>query len=512
MIAPHSYNFLSSRLWRRASTAAALAGLLAFAGCKSTPPTTGADSSTVATTGADPAAANMAAGAVLGQSDAYQPQQQGETIPQQGAPAQTSGAPVADDYNANDYSYDQGTDPNAESTITADQAPPALPEYDQPPAPDPNYLWTPGYWGSGDNGYYWVPGVWCPPPYYGALWTPPYWGFYGGRYGFHHGYWGPHVGFYGGVDYGFGYVGIGFFGGYWHGNNFYYNRSVTNIGSVHNVYNTAVVVNNVHYGMQPSNRVSYNGGRGGLNVAPRPAELAAMHESHAGPVAAQTQLRQQAATNRGNFYAENHGRPAQAAFARPAGTPERIAEPPAAVRQTISARETQAFHPAAPAGRPGAPEPGRPAPEAARPGAPNEPQRNMPAEQRPGTPPQQQRPGFGQPQQQQHPEMPQHPGTPQPQARPEPQQQHPGAPQPQARPEVQQRPAPQPQRAAPAPQPRVEQAPRPAPAPAQRPAEAPRPAPAPAPRPAPAPAPRAAAPAPAPRPAPAPAGHEEHPR
>ena len=92
-----------------------------------------------------------------------------------------------------------------------------LPEYDQPPAPEPNYIWTPGYWAYGPEGYYWTPGVWCPPPYYGALWTPPYWGFYGGRYGFHHGYWGLHIGFYGGVDYGFGYIGIGYFGGYWHG-------------------------------------------------------------------------------------------------------------------------------------------------------------------------------------------------------------------------------------------------------------------------------------------------------
>ena len=33
----------------------------------------------------------------------------------------------------------------------------------------------------------------------------------------HLGYWGPHVGFYGGVNYGYGYVGVGFVGGRWEG-------------------------------------------------------------------------------------------------------------------------------------------------------------------------------------------------------------------------------------------------------------------------------------------------------
>ena len=42
---------------------------------------------------------------------------------------------------------------------------------------------------------------------------------------FHEGYWGPHVGFYGGIDYGFGYTGAGYAGGYWNNGAFYYNRS-----------------------------------------------------------------------------------------------------------------------------------------------------------------------------------------------------------------------------------------------------------------------------------------------
>jgi len=470
----------SSRLWRHACAATALGTLLFFVGCNgcNSAPTTPSSTAAADPNGPDPALANLDGtgsagqnGAVLGQSDAMQPQQSGETTQQS--------APVADDYNANDNSYDQ-TDPNSEPVATSDQAPPPLPEYDQPAAPDPNYLWTPGYWGWGDNGYYWVPGEWVPPPYYGALWTPPYWGWCSVHYCFHRGYWGPHVGFYGGVDYGFGYVGFGFFGGYWQGNNFYYNRSVTNVGpSVRNYYQRNVVVNNVHYGAQPSNRVSYNGGHGGISVQPRPAEVAAMHENHAAPVPAQVATRKQAASNPQFAYNQNHGKPQTAAYTRPAGaTAPHIAETPANVRPT-------------PYNRPIEPTTGN------RPGTTQIPVN------RSGTPTNSQ-PQRNVPQQQQRP-------TPTPQQTPHPVQENHTTPQPQrATPTPQPRPTPQPQRAAPTPRPTPQPqrtAPEPqhtAPTP-QRAAPAPRPA-APAPRPA-APAPRPAAPAPHPA---APA--EEHPR
>jgi hypothetical protein len=108
--------------------------------------------------------------------------------------------------------------------IQAAQPPPPLPDYDQPPPPDDGYLWTPGYWAFGPGGYYWVPGTWVQPPRIGVLWTPGYWGLVGAVYVFHAGYWGPHVGFYGGVHYGFGYTGEGYAGGRWVGNSFAYNR------------------------------------------------------------------------------------------------------------------------------------------------------------------------------------------------------------------------------------------------------------------------------------------------
>jgi hypothetical protein len=204
-------------------------------------------------------------------------------------------------------------------------------------------MWTPGYWAWGPDGYYWVPGAWVEPPYYGALWTPPYWGWYGGRYRFHHGYWGRHVGYYGGIDYGFGYIGIGYFGGYWNNNHFYYNTAVTRVSPrIRTIYQRPVVYNNVRYSGQPRDRVSYNGGRGGISVQPRPTEVAAMHERHEAPMAAQQQVRVEASHNRAQFYNQNRGRPAEASaqhgFANTRGIAPapRVAEP-------------------APAGRPGQP-------------------------------------------------------------------------------------------------------------------------------------------------------------
>ena len=93
--------------------------------------------------------------------------------------------------------------------ISVGIAPPVLPVYEQPPCPEDGYMWTPGYWGYGEFGYYWIPGAWVPAPQPGFLWTPGYWGFIGGQYRWNEGYWGDHVGYYGGVNYGFGFMGVG---------------------------------------------------------------------------------------------------------------------------------------------------------------------------------------------------------------------------------------------------------------------------------------------------------------
>jgi hypothetical protein len=191
-------------------------------------------------------------------------------------------------------------------------APPELPVYDQPPLPGPGYLWIPGYWAWGPDGYYWVPGYWNLPPAVDLLWTPGYWGWHDGYYAWNEGYWGPQIGFYGGVNYGFGYSGDGYYGGRWDHGVFAYNRTVNNFGGVHitNVYNQTVVVNNV-------TRVSFNGGTGGTTMQATPQQLAAAHEHHVPPTALQTQHQQTASTNPALRASENHGQPTIAAVSKP---------------------------------------------------------------------------------------------------------------------------------------------------------------------------------------------------
>jgi WXXGXW repeat (2 copies) len=193
--------------------------------------------------------------------------------------------------------------------------PPILPVYVQPVCPEPGFIWVPGYWAYGDDGYYWVPGTWVEPPEVGLLWTPGYWGWDDGFYVWHAGYWGPEVGFYGGVNYGFGYTGVGFFGGSWRGGNYYYNRAVTNVDVtvVRNTYNTTVVNNNTTV-----NRVSFNGGPGGTRAQPTSRELAATREQHVPMTTQQTQHEQAARADRNLRASVNHGRPDVAASPRPA--------------------------------------------------------------------------------------------------------------------------------------------------------------------------------------------------
>lgn len=194
-------------------------------------------------------------------------------------------------------------------SVTASTPPPALPDYDQPECPADGYLWQPGYWSyrvDGD-GYYWVPGVWVAPPSPGLLWTPPYWGYIGGRYAFHSGYWGASVGFYGGINYGFGYQGEGFVGGEWRNNHFAYNTAVVHVNrvNVHNTYVNTTVINN----RTVNNHVSYNG-PGGANKTPSANEMQAMHQQHVQPTKQQVANQVTARQNPKQFAKQNGGRPA----------------------------------------------------------------------------------------------------------------------------------------------------------------------------------------------------------
>jgi hypothetical protein len=182
--------------------------------------------------------------------------------------------------------------------VSVSIAPPVLPVYTQPICPGPDYIWTPGYWAYGTE-YYWVPGTWVLAPQPGFLWTP--------------GYWGPHVGFYGGVNYGFGYGGVGFAGGAWVGGHFSYNTAVANVNTavIHNTYVNRTVINNTVV-----NRTSFNG-PGGITARPNAVEMAAAREQHVAATSVQASHERAAGVDRSNFASVNHGRPANMAMARP---------------------------------------------------------------------------------------------------------------------------------------------------------------------------------------------------
>jgi hypothetical protein len=145
------------------------------------------------------------------------------------------------------------------------------------------------------------------------LWTPGYWAFVGSAYLFHQGYWGEHVGFYGGVNYGYGYNGLGYQGGRWEGNRFVYNTTVNNFGAVRvaNVYSENVAA------APGAARVSYNGGPGGIALKPTPEQERLTTEAHVKPTPLQVTQARTASMEGTQFRSANQGKPAVAATARP---------------------------------------------------------------------------------------------------------------------------------------------------------------------------------------------------
>ena len=114
--------------------------------------------------------------------------------------------------------------------ISVGIAPPVLPVYVQPPCPEPGLMWTPATGrtvetattGFRAHGFRRRMKARCGPWLLGLV---------QGLYVFHGGYWGPHVGYYGGVNYGFGYMGVGFAGGVWRGGVFAYNTAVVHVNT-----------------------------------------------------------------------------------------------------------------------------------------------------------------------------------------------------------------------------------------------------------------------------------------
>ncbi|MEJ0006742.1 MAG: DUF4124 domain-containing protein [Steroidobacteraceae bacterium] len=169
-----------------------------------------------------------------------------------------------------------GGDPVADVEVHAIDAPPPLRDEDQPLCPEEGFLWTPGYWAWSAAGYYWLPGDWVPPPGAGLLWTPGYWGYADAVYVFHRGYWAPHIGYYGGINYGFGYFGHGFAGGRWVGGSFSYNRNFSKVDAnrFRHTYSEAAYNNSIH------DRVSYEGRPGGAPIVQTAQEKIAATERH----------------------------------------------------------------------------------------------------------------------------------------------------------------------------------------------------------------------------------------
>jgi len=247
--------------------------------------------------------------------------------------------------------------------VSINIAPPVMPVYEQPICPQDGYLWTPGYWAYGEFGNYWVPGAWVPAPQPGYLWTPPYWGWNNGVYVFNQGYWGTHVGYYGGVNYGFGYMGVGFAGGEWRGGVFAYNTAVMHVNTtiIHNTYVNETIVHNTT--IVNNNHVAYSGGPGGIKHEPTPEEKQYTAEKHVPPTAVQTQHIQSAAKDPQQRFSMNHGKPATVAAARPMAAPAHTEAPKAENKaMPVAKPENKAMPMAKPESHP-MPE-SRPAPQA----------------------------------------------------------------------------------------------------------------------------------------------------
>lgn len=370
----------------------------------------------------------------------------------------------------------------AQVSITVNFAPPELPVYDQPPCPEQGWMWTPGYWAYDDDGYYWVPGEWVPAPYEGAMWTPPWWGWDDGRYVFHEGYWGDQVGYYGGIDYGFGYMGVGFAGGEWRDGRFAYNTAVMHVDRdrVRDTYEDRNIVRN--YTVPDERRVAFNGGPNGIRHDPTPRERAAMSVRHAPPTPVQTQHIQAARTDRSLYAKANGGHPRTLAVQRPGElnrNPNNVERPNGgsrAVPQNVPGSRTE------PTPRPESrmPEarPGRTTPETSRPTerpetrpVPNERPR---PETRPAPPPRTESRPESRPQPHPEPRTESRPAPPRTETRPAPEARP--APQRETRPTppVEARPAPQRESR---PAPRYESRPAPPARQESRPAPAARPAP-----------------------------------
>jgi len=201
----------------------------------------------------------------------------------------------------------------ADTIAVVSVAPPPLPSYAQPPIPGDGYLWMPGFWAWREEvpDYYWVPGTWVKPPP-GLLWTPAYWSRIASGYAFQAGYWAADVGFYGGIDYGFGYPGDGYQGGRWQNGAFFYNRAANNLGSV----NVARAYDQTIPAEGKATQSSFNGGRRGTKAKPTSQQKQLALGRHFAPSPEQQEHFEMAAKDRSLYSKLNRGEPGVAATSR----------------------------------------------------------------------------------------------------------------------------------------------------------------------------------------------------
>ncbi|WP_300675092.1 YXWGXW repeat-containing protein [Soonwooa sp.] len=201
---------------------------------------------------------------------------------------------------------------SAQLQVSVNFAPPEIPMYNQVVCPGDGYIWVPGYWAYDNaSGYYWVPGYWTLPPSLGMLWTPGYWGFVDNAYMWNPGYWGRSVGYYGGINYGYGYFGRGYNGGRWNGNTFVYNTAVNNIDTtiIHNTYIDKNYVNN-------NVRTSF-AGKGGVKMdESQRNKMMLNNENHIAPTQAQQIHNESAKANSEMQFKSNQGVISQNAIAK----------------------------------------------------------------------------------------------------------------------------------------------------------------------------------------------------
>ena len=170
--------------------------------------------------------------------------------------------------------------------ISVDVEPPPLPVYDQPPIPEPGYLWVPGYWAwDDDTGYYWVPGTWVLPP------EPEFavdarllvWGWDDGVYVFTPAIGDRRSGSTAASPTASAMTASATRAAIGAGARFTTTTPSTISGGVRivNVYSKTVVVNNV-------TNVSFNGGAHGTTARPTPEQIAAGNQRHIPATAEQT--------------------------------------------------------------------------------------------------------------------------------------------------------------------------------------------------------------------------------